>query len=44
MEYTSQNREEPLKIHFTYDQIHYTCIQSAEIIKKSFNPDIIFEQ
>lgn len=32
---------EPQKIHFTYDQIHDTCIQSAEIIKKSFNPDII---
>ena len=41
MEYTRQNREEPQKIHFTYDQIHDTCIQSAEIIKKSFNPDIM---
>ena len=41
MEYSRQNREEPLKIHFTYDQIHESCIQSAEIIKKSFNPDVI---
>ena len=32
---------EPQKIHYTYNQIHINCIQSAEIIKKSFKPDVI---
>ena len=36
-----QSRNEPQKKHFTFDQIFDTCVQSAEIIKKSFNPDVI---
>jgi hypoxanthine phosphoribosyltransferase len=33
--------DEPQKIHYTYDQIHTNCVHSADIIKKSFNPEVI---